>query len=174
VSLCGADEKLTAFVEMGIGDPSRLVSDHVAAESLKKPIATRVDKVEHEGCIPGLDFEEKLVVAIDERLVFDQAGVGVNEHTPPGVRGCTQNVESKDQRELLIGSRVTQQVDKRAKKSRLLSVGPWPVIDVRIGGEIVLEAEAVARVERWEIERGLGPKIGAETIKISSISIPKV
>jgi hypothetical protein len=86
------------------------VSDYVAAESLKKPVTTRVDKVEHEGSIPGLDFEEKLIVAIDELLVFDQAGVGVNEHTPSGVRGCTQNVESKDQRERLIGSRVTPEV----------------------------------------------------------------
>jgi len=56
------------------------VSDHVAAESSEKPPASRVDEGEEERLIQGLDFEEKLIVSIDERLVLEKASVGVNEH----------------------------------------------------------------------------------------------
>ena len=66
-----------------------------------------MDEVKVEILIQGLDFEEKLIVAIDERLVFEQPGVGINEQTVGEVRG----VESKGQRELLRCSRVTSQID---------------------------------------------------------------
>ena len=75
-----------------------------------------------------------------------RAGVGVNEHTPR--EHAAPDVESKDQRELLIGSRVTDQVDIGKKKSRLQSVAILRVIEVRVAGEIVIKEEAVARVER--------------------------
>ncbi len=89
-----ADEKLTALVElqraihgfaMSLTTESGWPpSDYVAAESPKIPVTARVDEIEHEGCIPGLDFDQKLIVTIDELLVFEQAGIRVNEHTPPG------------------------------------------------------------------------------------------
>ena len=77
---------------------------------------------------------------------MELAGVRVNEHTPWGPGG--KDVESKDQHELLIGSRLTVQADIGKKKSRLQSVGILRVIEVRVAGEIVIEEEAVARVER--------------------------
>jgi len=43
-----------------------------------------------------------------------RAGVGVNEHTPGLEAGL--DVESKDQHELLIGSRVAGQADPALKK----------------------------------------------------------
>jgi hypothetical protein len=81
------------------------VSDYVPAEFSEKPVATRVDEVKGERFIQGLDFKEKLIVAIDKLLVFEQAGVGVNEYTAG--QPILLHVESKDQRELLLGSRVT-------------------------------------------------------------------
>jgi hypothetical protein len=40
-----ADEKLTAFVELEAAIRCEPVSDHVAAESRERPVATRVDEV---------------------------------------------------------------------------------------------------------------------------------
>ena len=40
-------------------------SDHVAAESSKKPAPTRMGKVEGERHIQVLDCDEKLIIAID-------------------------------------------------------------------------------------------------------------
>ena len=56
------------------------MSDQVAAESREKPPASRVNEGEEERLIQGLDFEEKLIVSVDERLVLEKASVGVNEH----------------------------------------------------------------------------------------------
>jgi len=44
-----------------------------------------------------------------------------------------------------------------------------PVIEVRVGGEIGVEKEAIARVERWQIRRVEVPKVSAVTDKISRI-----
>ena len=122
------------------------LSDDVAAESPEKPVSTRVDEVERKVGIQGLDFEEKLIVAVDELLILEQDSVGVNEHTP-GPR-TVLDIESKDQRELLIGCRVTSQVDIGLKMLCLRSVSPLRVIEVWVGGESGIKEEAVARVLR--------------------------
>jgi hypothetical protein len=59
-----------------------------------------MDEVKGEPVDQGLDFEDKLIIARYELLVFQSAGVGVNEQASGAI---AVDIESKDQHELPIG-----------------------------------------------------------------------
>ena len=102
-----------------------------------------MNEVQIQKGVEGLDFEEKLIVAVYESLVVEKPSIGINEHAC--IDAAVKDVEAEYQRQLLVGG-VAPKIDERIQEPGPLEIRPLRVIDGRVAGKCSVEEETVGRV----------------------------